>query len=254
MIPAARKENIKNAIENRGFISAGELAHKLGISLSTVRRDLIELEKEGAIIRTRGGAGYSAHNLVLSPAATLRANQHTDEKLSIAQKAVELIENAGCIVIDNGTTTLEIAKQLFPENPLRVITDSVEIAYELRGRENITTLVTGGIIHPQSYSIYGSFGEEMLKKMHAQICVMGATGFSIKEGLTKHDIEALQIRKTMIDISHQLICVADSSKINVTGLVSVCPIDRVNILITDDQVDEKFKKEFEAIGGQVIIA
>lgn len=253
MIPAARKENIKNAIESTGFVSAGELARQLGISLSTVRRDLIELEKEGLIIRTRGGAGYSAQNLVLSPAAVSRASQHTDEKARIARKAAELVVKAGCIVLDTGTTTLEVARRLFPEQPLRIITDSIEIAYELRGRENVTILVTGGILHPLSYSLYGSFGEEMLTTMHAQICVMGATGLSLKEGLTKHDIEALQIRKAMIDISHQLICVADSSKINVTGLVSVCPIDRVNTLITDEGIDRKFKKALEATGCEVII-
>lgn len=253
MIQAERKQNIKNAIENSGFVSAGDLARELGISLSTVRRDFIELEKEGVIVRTRGGAGYSAHNLVLSPAATSRASQHMDEKGRIAQKAAELIVNAGCIVLDTGTTTLEVARRLYPEKPLRIITDSIEIAYELRGRENITILVTGGILHPFSYGLYGGFGEEMLAKMHAQICVMGAIGLSLKEGLTKHDIESLQVRKKMIDISHQLICVADSSKINVTGLVSVCPVERVNLLITDEGIDKKFKKSLESIGCQVII-
>lgn len=252
MIPAARKESIRNVIENYGFVSAGELARQLGISLSTVRRDLIELENEGVIVRTRGGAGINGHNLVLSPAAVSRAIQHTGEKSRIAEKAVELVADAGCIVLDAGTTTLEVARRLYPRQPLKVITDSIEIAYELKDREHITILITGGILHPSSYFLYGGFGEEMLGKMHAQVCVMGAVGLSLKQGLTKHDIEALQIRKRMIDISHKLICVADSSKMNVTGLVSICPADRVDILITDTGINPEFKKALEATGCQIL--
>jgi len=254
VIPAARKQQIINEITANGFVSAIELAERLAISLSTIRRDLIELEEEGVITRTRGGAVSATRGLVLDTIPGDRAGQHLKEKTSIAKAAVELISGAGCIILDTGTTTLEIARQLFPRQPLRVITDSIEIAYELRDRENVSVLVTGGLLKPGANILYGSFGEDMLSSMHAQICVMGAIGVSIREGLTKHDLEALAIRKKMLEISHQLICVADSSKFNVTGLVSVCPIDRIDILVTDAGIDPKFKAALENLGIKVIIA
>jgi DeoR family fructose operon transcriptional repressor len=96
-----QREQKKDAIKSAGFVSASELATRFNSSLSTVRRDLIELENEGLIVRTRGG-GQNAPNLVLSAAATSRAPQHSDEKARIARKAVEFIAEAGCIVLDGG--------------------------------------------------------------------------------------------------------------------------------------------------------
>jgi len=254
MIPAERHERIKSELEKNGFASVNELAERLGISISTVRRDLIDLENEGIVIRSRGGAGLAGHKLSLPAAQSSRAEQHITQKHKIGRKAAELIENSGCAILDAGTTTLEVARCLKPRKPLRIITDSIEIAYELRDRENVTVLVTGGILRNESYNLYGGFGEYMLNAMHAQVCVMGASGLTLREGLTKHDIEALPIRQKMIEISHDLVCLADSSKFDVTGLVSICPIDRVDTLITDNGIKPEFKKALEDMGIEVIIA
>lgn len=252
LIPAARKEEIKNSIRAAGFASASELANKLNSSLSTVRRDLLELEREGFIVRTRGG-GQTAPNLVLSVAAVSRAPQHSDEKTRIANKAVELIADAGCIVLDAGTTALAVARQLYPQKPLRVITDGIEIAYELRDRENTTVYVCGGIVHSLSYNMCGGIGEQMLENMHAQVCLMGGVGLSVKAGLTKHDVEAIPIKEKMIEISHQLVCVLDSSKIDVTGLCSVCPIERVDVVITDSGIRKDSQAALEGAGCKVFV-
>jgi DeoR/GlpR family transcriptional regulator of sugar metabolism len=250
VIPAARKEQIKNAVKAVGFVSASELATALDSSVSTVRRDLIELEREGLLVRTRGG-GQSVSTVVA--AATSRVLEHSDEKTRIAQKAVDLIAEAGCVVLDAGTTTLAVARHLYPPKPLRVITDSIEIAYELRDRENTTVYVCGGILHPLSYNLCGGTGEQMLENMRAQICVMGGVGLGVKSGLTKHDVEAFPVKKKMVDISHELICVLDSSKINVTGLYSVCPIDRVDVVITDSGIQEDSQAALQAAGCKVIV-
>jgi len=225
----------------------------LNISISTVRRDLIELEEDGVILRTRGGARCASHKLVLEADVTKRAVHNIDEKRRIGAKAAELVMDSGCLILDGGTTTLEVARHLKPRKPLRVITDSIEIAYELRDRENVTVLVTGGILKPEAYNLYGGFAEHMLRSMHAQVCVMGVIGLTIQEGLTKHDIEALPIRQKMVEISRQLICVADSSKFGVTGLVSVCPVDQLDTLITDDGIQPDFKKALENLGIKVVI-
>lgn len=164
------------------------------------------------------------------------------------------MKNSGCIILDTGTTTLEVAKCLKPSKNLRVITDSLEIAYELKDRENITVLISGGILNHNSYNMYGTFGEYMLSNMHAQICVMGATGLTIREGLTKHEIEALPIRKKMIDISHEVVCVVDSSKFDYSGLVSICPIDRIDVVITDSGIKSDTKKMLENLGIKVILS
>lgn len=251
---AERYQKIKLELENYGFVSINELAERIGISASTVRRDLIDMEKEDFLVRTRGGAKILSPEFTLAKVQSYRAVQCIKEKQKIGQKAAELIEDSGCIILDAGTTTLEVARHLKPKNMLRVITDSIEIAYELKDRENMTVLVTGGILSTGSYNMYGSFGEHAMSNMHAQVCVMGATGITLREGLTKHDIEALPIRKKMVEISHRIICVADSKKFGYMGLVSICPINMVDVLVTDDGIKPDFKKGLEDLGIEVVIA
>lgn len=254
MLPEQRKEKIVNELVKSGFASANDLTRRLKISISTVRRDLIELEEAGVILRTRGGARLAQHKLMLEAGANFRAVHNIDKKQRIGARAAELVADMGCLILDAGTTTLEVARHLKPNRPLRVITDSVEIAYELRNRENITVLVTGGIMNSEAYNLYGGFAELMLKSMHAQACVMGAIGITVHEGLTKHDIEAVAVRQKMLEVSRKLICVADSSKLGVTGLVSVCPVDQVDMLITDDGISTELVNAFESAGVSVVIA
>lgn len=251
MIAAARKQEILNMVISEEFISAAELAERLNISLSTVRRDLIELEEEGMLIRTRGGASVKTYNLTVDEGACMRAVAHHEAKIKIGKKTAELVSDAGCIVLDAGTTTLEVARHLYPEKTLRVITDSIEIAYELRNRENVIVIVTGGVLRQDPGNLYNGLGEKFLESMHAKICVMGAIGFSLRGGLTKHEIESLSLRKKMIEISIQVLCVADSSKFNANGLVTVCPADMVDILVTDAGITEHLKQSFEQAGIKV---
>ena len=185
MLPEERKEKILNELARSGFISVNELTSRLNISISTVRRDLIELEEEGVVLRTPGGARYAEHNLVLEAAADYRAVHNISEKQRIGAMTAELVADTGCMILDAGTTTLEVARHLKPSQPLRVITDSVEIAYELRNRDNVTVLVTGGIMNPEAYNMYGGFAEQMLRSMHAQVCVMGVIGLTVQEGANK---------------------------------------------------------------------
>ena len=254
MIQAERLEKIKTELEKNGFVSVSELAETLGISVSTVRRDLIDLENEGIAVRSRGGAGLAGHELTIVAAQSSRLAHHAEQKQKIGMKAAEMVQDSGCIVLDAGTTTLEVAKYLKPRKPLRVITDGLQIAYELKDRENVIVLLTGGILKADAYNLYGGFAEQTIENLHAQACVMGAIGLSLREGLTKHDIEAMPVRQKMIDISHRLICVADSSKIDVTGLVTICPMERINTLITDAGIDPSFQRGLEELGVEVIVA
>lgn len=225
----------------------------LKVSLSTIRRDLIELEQAGVLIRTRGGACLS-HCLPEAGKTEVRAQMRTAEKHKIGRLAAKLVERAGSIILDAGTTTLEVARALNPPQSLRVITDSVEIAYELRDRQNITVIVTGGIMRPYAYNLFGGMGEQMLAGLHAQVCVMGGSALSLEEGLTKHDVESLPIRRKMVEISRQLVAVIDSSKFEKTGVGTVCPVTRINLLVTDAGISAEFRQALERQGVKVMVA
>lgn len=253
MLLAERQEKISQLLEGKQWLSVNELSALLKVSPSTVRRDLIELEQAGVLVRTRGGARL-ALPLPEEFSGAMRAQKHKQEKELIGRVTARLVENAGSIILDGGTTTLEVARALEPVTPLRVITDSIEIAYELRDCKNIVVVVTGGIMRSRAYNLFGAIAEQTLAGMHAEICVMGASALSLEEGLTKHDIEALPVRKKFLEISRNLLVVCDSSKFNRTGLASVCPVTSINKLVTDPGIDSAFMKELEKHGVQVIIA
>lgn len=253
MISAERQEVICNEIEKNKFISIGELVKILGTSISTVRRDLIELESMGKIQRTHGGAVVMG-----SQFRTDEMTYHSRSKLRVKEKdligkyVASMIQDSACIVLDTGTTTLAVAKYLMPSKLLRVITDSLDIANVLRARENVDTILVGGLLSKDNGNLYGDTAVKALEDYHADACVIGASGLAYKEGLTKHDIAAVPTTKKMIEISHRLICVVDSSKIGVTGMVSVCPANNIDVIVTDSQVDTGVKASFEDAGIDVI--
>lgn len=256
MLPVERRERILSALEAARFLSVKQLAHRTGASESTIRRDLAELEREGLIVRTRGGAGISSGvggiSAEMSKAA--RSQKRAAEKAAIGRTAARLVEAVSTVILDAGTTTLEVARALRPQERLRVVTDSLDIAWELRDRENVTVILTGGILRKGAYNLYGSMAEQALAGLHAELCVMGCSGLTLKEGLTKHDIEAEFVRKRMVEAAHRLMVVADSTKLGVTGLVSICALEEIDVLITDKEISPEFKQMLEEHGVEVIIA
>lgn len=254
MLPAQRRDMILTELKKARFLTVVELVQRLNSSLSTVRRDLAELEHEGIIVRTHGGAGLAGESLGEDMSVAARAQKHPTEKQLIGHAAARIIETKGTVIIDGGTTTLEVARALYPSQPLRVVTDSLEIAWELRDRPNITLILTGGIVRPGAYNLFGPQAEQAIMGLHTQVCVMGCTGISPEQGLTKHDIEAVPVRRRMIEASRQLIAVADSSKLGTIGLVKVCDLDEIDTLVTDAGIPPALKETFEKHGVHVVIA
>ncbi|MBW8382267.1 MAG: DeoR/GlpR family DNA-binding transcription regulator [Youngiibacter sp.] len=253
MIAAERHEIICREMEKNKYISIGELVRILNSSISTVRRDLIELEAEGKIQRTHGGAvvlGSQFRNEEMT--YNSRSERYVEEKERIGQYVAEIVQDAACIVLDTGTTTLAVARNLRPSKLLRVITDSLDIANVLRGRENIDVILIGGVLKTDAGNLYGELALKSLEGLHAEACVVGASGLTYKEGITKHDYDAIPATKKMIEISHQLICVTDSSKVGLTGMVSVASIDMIDILVTDTGMSDGSRKKFIEAGVEVV--
>lgn len=256
MLPAERRERILNALQATRFLSVAQLARRTGSSESTIRRDLAELEREGLIVRTRGGAGIAtgAGGFSGEMSKDARSQHRAEQKAAIGRAAARLVEDVGTVILDAGTTTLEVARALNPSQKLRVVTDSLDIAWELRDRENVTVILSGGILRKGAYNLYGSMAEQAMAGLHAQLCVMGCSGLTLEEGLTKHDIEAEFVRKRMVEASQRLVVVADSSKLGVTGLVSICALEEIDVLVTDKEIPAEFQQMLEEHGIQVIIA
>lgn len=255
MLPAERRNRIIQELRKDRFLSVTDLANRLGASISTIRRDLAELVQQGVIIRIHGGAALNTTvELPEEMAGAVRARQQVPQKQAIGRAAARLISGVSTVILDGGTTTLEVARALHPDRHLRVITDSVEIAWELRDREHVTVILTGGIMRRHAYNLFGSLAEQVLAGLHAEVCVMGCSGLSLAEGLTKHDIEAIPVRRRMVEVSRHLVVVADSTKLGRVGLAAVCGVDRIHTLVTDIGIPPEFRAALEERGIEVIVA
>lgn len=254
MLPLQRREHILTELHKERFLSVADLAQRLSASISTIRRDLVELEREGVAVRTHGGAGLTGGWQPEEIARAVRAEKRVGQKEAIGRAAARLLTEVGTVILDAGTTTMEVARNLHPTDHLRVVTDSLDIAWELKDRENVTVILTGGILRAGAYNLFGPTAEQSIMTLHAEVCVMGCTGLTVEDGLFKHDIEALPVRRRMVEASRKLIVTCDSSKLGKNGLVNVCGFELIDTVVTDAEISPAFRLQLEENGVAVVIA
>src|SRR5690606_3649555 len=186
---------------------------------------------------------------------SVRESQRSREKRLIGWQTAELLREKGVVtmIIDGGTTTREVARHLRPDHAVTVITDSIDIAYELRDVPNVTLLVTGGMVRKGAYNLFGPHAERMFENLHVEVCIMGASGISLTDGARKLDVEANPLRKKMIEASDELWIVVDSSKFDGKGLATVATLSEIHVVITDSGISPAVHRQLEEMGVRVVV-
>jgi DeoR/GlpR family transcriptional regulator of sugar metabolism len=220
----------------------------VGSSESTIRRDLEFLDASGQIQRTRGGAAFLATN---QPDFDTRQHQASVEKQSIARRTAELIQSGETVVLDGGTTTLEVARHLSGKS-LQVLTNSLPIAQVLMNSPEIELILIGGYVYPKTGVALGELAMDALRKIHAHRLVMGTGGITA-EGLFNSNALLVETERQMIRAAAQVTLVADSSKFGQRALTHLCPLDDVNEIVTDDGITEAWQHVLESAGLRVEI-
>lgn len=246
MLVDERRAKILQITEASGFISLQRLVSELGASESTVRRDLDFLDAQGHIQRTRGGACYAGESLT---DFDVRVQQATQEKRSIAWRTAERIAPGETILLDGGTTTLEVARHLVGK-PLQVLTNSMPIASLLMNREGIELIFIGGYLYPRTGVALGQLAVQTLGQVHAGRLVMGTGGITA-EGLFNSNALLVETERRMIEVSDRVTLVADSSKFGRHALSHLCPLEAVQELVTDDGIPERWRDVMIRAGIQV---
>jgi DeoR family transcriptional regulator of aga operon len=228
-----RRRLIREMVEECNRVTVEELSEKFNISLVTIRNDLNILAEIGVVVRTRGGA------LALSETEDLPINVkqtlHRAEKIRIATAAVKLIEDGQTIMLDSGTTTAEIAKQIrgLKLQGINVITNALNIAVLLAGAPHVTLIMLGGVLRPSSYSLGGPQAELALQSLHVDTLFLGFDGLDPDVGvMTPHLLEA-RLNMQMIQIARRVVAVGDSSKIGRRNLSVIAKIEQIDQIITD---------------------
>ncbi|MBN1184473.1 MAG: DeoR/GlpR transcriptional regulator [Bacteroidales bacterium] len=248
-----RRDRILDMIREDGNVKVIDLSRIFRVSEVTIRQDLEKLEIEGYIEREHGGAYLkNLGNQVKS--FSLQHRENMEMKAKIGKKAAEYIHDGDCIILDSGTTTTEIARNLLHYQNLTVITNALNIALLLGAEPGINVIVTGGEFKAPTLSLTGEKGADSLKGLHADKLFLATAGISLKAGLTYPSLSDLVVKKAMIDSSDVVYLVADSSKIGKSSLASLGALSLVDYLITDEGIKEKDKQVFKEHEIEFIIA
>ncbi len=245
-----RWSELRAVIRDSGVMRIEDLARRLGVSAATVRRDLDELERTGAIRRVHGGA-VSVEGRLDEPVFADKSSRAVREKRRIAEAALALVEPGDTIYLDGGSTVLELARLLRERTHLTVVTNSLHAAHELSGR-GPRLIVISGELRRLSQTLVGPLTRGVLAELHLDKAFMGTIGFSLKEGLTTTDPSEAFTKELVLGQARQVIVLADSSKAGKVSFARAGSWDQVHILISDKPVS--FAKQLAKQGVKFIQA
>ena len=256
MLGEERREYILNLILKTGSVKAADIAKTLGISETTIRRDLNKLSKKGLVRRTYGGAIANSGTSVGSELKfDIQKEKYIEEKKRIALAAASLINEGDVILIEAGTTGYQTALNITNKKNLTVITNSYDIASML-GKTNpeFTIILSGGILRPETRSLIGPLADLLLENINVDKAFIGISGIDIKKGITSADLLEAQTKKKIIECAKQVIALCDHSKIGHVAMNFVAPINKINIFITDSAADRQFLEKLKSLKISVITA
>lgn len=248
MLLDQRRDEILQLIERNGFVSLHELVDKLGASESTVRRDLEYLDAQGQIRRTRGGAAYTGESLT---PLEVRSTAALPQKQRIGRRVAEEIESGDTILLDGGTTTLEVARCLGGKR-LQVVTNSLPIANLLVNQPQIELIIIGGYLYPRTGVALGPLAVAALDKIRVQRLIMGCGGIT-EHGLSNSNSLLEECEQRMIAAAEEVWVVADSSKFGRSALVPVCTLDRIHRVYADGEFDARGQVVAERLADKLIV-
>lgn len=249
MILDQRRHNILQVIEREGFVSLSSLVEQFESSESTIRRDLEYLDRIGQIRRTRGGASYVGESLSGFEERTSKA---TSEKLAVAKLAAQLVHPGEAVLLDGGTTTLEVARQ-FIGRQLQVVTNSLPIVNLLVNQPQIELMQIGGYLYPKTGVALGPLAVATLSQVHVRRLFMSVGGITI-DGLYNTNSLLVETEQRMLRSAEEVVVVTDSSKLGHSALAQICPLSNVHKIVVDAGISREWHERLLSAGVEVLIA
>lgn len=251
MLTAERRQQIMAALRRDGKVLASQLSTTLGVSEDTIRRDLRELAEAGLLQRVHGGA------LPRSPADAsyaARQSQAPSAKAAIARAAVQFIHDGQVIILDGGTTTLQVAQQLPIGLRATIITNSPPIAVALADHPEVEVIVIGGRLFKRSLVAIGAATVEALHMVRADLCMLGVCSLHPEAGISVTELEEAHVKRAMIAGAAEVVALAWAEKLGTAAAYIVGPIDELTHLVTERSVPEEALAPYHSRGITVVRA
>ena len=249
----SRRNGILNWLREEGSARVVDLAAAFKVTAVTIRQDLEKMESEGFIVREHGGAFLKSVPQQVK-ALALEHQENRAEKELIGKAAATLVKDGETIILDSGSTTTEVAENLFGMKDLTVITNALNIALMLGANPEINVHVSGGQFKPPTLSVSGEKSAEYFEGLYVQRLFLATAAVDITGGLTYPSLSDIPVKKTMIKAAEEVCLVADSSKIGTRSFCRLGGLDLIHTLVTDAGISSSQIKAFNEAGVKVIIA
>jgi DeoR family fructose operon transcriptional repressor len=247
----ARQLHIRELLESQEFVDLETLCRQLDTSESSVRRDLSELEQQHILKRVHGGAlAVKSRDQLLD--FSWQSSRNAAEKQRIARLAATLVEDGQTVILDGGSTTAAVAAEL-ANRSLNIITNSLAIAEMFKNSREIDITLTGGYLYPRLEIMLGPLCEHTLAGVAADILIMGIGGVT-EAGLSNNNTLLVGSERKMIDVSRQVMIVADHTKFGKPAMVHLAPLDVVDIIVSDTELPAEHHQMLESREIRVLLA
>jgi DeoR/GlpR family transcriptional regulator of sugar metabolism len=247
----ARREMILDRVREAGYCSLTELGQQLGVSDMTVRRDVRKLEEQHLVRVVHGGV--SAVTDLLTPLDyRFRSEQHTSAKKAIATYALTLLQPHSVIGLDAGTTVLEVARAIRPDDQLTVVTHSLPVMATLARRPRVELIALGGTFHPEGQHFAGSLALRSVTQLRMQVLFLATT--AVREGRLWCTNEAdAEMKQALIAAADQIVLLADSSKFSYSAVMRVADLSAMSIVVTDHLIADSARRAVEQAGVKLVV-
>jgi DeoR family fructose operon transcriptional repressor len=252
-LPEERRLEIIREVRTRPLVRATELAERFNVSVETIRRDLVALERDGLTRRVYGGVTAATPRLAEAPFER-RREESAARKAAMARLATTLISDGDMLVLDIGTSVAAIATALPLTYRGRVLTNSLLVTTALAHRQDIEVLTSGGRTRGGDLACFGPHAERFFSEFHGGTAFLGTGGVHPTIGLTDYYPDEIPMRRIIIEHATECYAMADSSKFDQVALSTVCPLTELTAVITDDGADERVVELIEQAGTRVLVA
>jgi len=256
MINLERRKRILELLEKEGQVTTLELEDRLGVTGATIRSDLREMDREGAIVRFHGGAALADQSRLTSPNQNYmrRSVMHVEEKKMIGREAARLVSDGETIFIDASSTAFHMLPYINHVENLTIVTNGIHTAMEIQRYSNFKTVLVGGVLRSHSGAIEGLLCEDMLRKISGDSYFVSGNGFSLAAGLTGNNFYELELKRRFAEKCRRRIAMIDSSKLCNDSTSSFISSDQVNVLITDSGITPDQIRRIREAGIELIVA
>jgi DeoR/GlpR family transcriptional regulator of sugar metabolism len=246
-----RRQKVLEFVSQRGFVTLTDLAEAIKASESTLRRDLDHLHQQGVLRRTHGGAMFTGDGSPL-PALEERSSSQLDEKRQVARAAAARIQDGDAILLDGGTTTLEVAR-LLVDRPLQIVTNSLPIAGLFASSRETDLVMLGGYVYPKTGVALGPLTIRMMPDIHVQQTILSVGGITAK-GLFNSNLLLVETERQMMRCADEVVVVADQTKIGRQALAFLCGFEEIDTLVVDAGLSPEQRAIIDQTDARVILA